>query len=150
MASHHCHPSRSANPPGILPPLSPSLGPTPSILSCVLRISILIPLGKCHDVVFGRGRGVSTVAGRGGGVGFRRRVMMGVIRRSTTYGDALTGKYDFVYSDIVVENGVGVKSDDGVGDNTGELGIGRSMSWVSGSVLFSKRDASYAIVVSTI
>jgi hypothetical protein len=102
--------------------------------------------------VFGRGKGVSEVA-RGGGVGFRRRAMMGATRRSMTYGDVLAGKYAFVYCDIVVESGVEgsvVNSGDGAGDNTGELGIGRSMSWVSGSVLFSNRDASYAIVVSTI
>jgi hypothetical protein len=156
MAGYHCHPSRSVNPPGILPSPSLSLGPTllpPSLLICELRISILIPLGKGHGVVFGRGNDVSEGAARGGGGGFRRRAMMGARRRSTTYGDVLVGKYDFVWSDIVSERGVedrDVNADDSAGENTGELGIGRSMSWVSGSVLFSKRDASYAIVVSTI
>lgn len=85
MASHH---SRSVNPPGILPPLEPSLEPTvppPSLLVCEPRINILIPLGKCHGVVFGRGKDVSEVAARGGGGGFRRRAMIGAIRRSITY-----------------------------------------------------------------
>lgn len=63
------------------------------------------------------------------------------------------GKYDFVCSDMIAESGVeyrDVDSDNGAGDNMGESGIGRSISWVSGSALLSKRDASYAIVVSTI
>lgn len=156
MASYHCHPSRSAKPPGILPPPSLSLGPTlppPSLLICELRISILIPLGKGHGVVFGRGKGVSEGVVRGGGGGFRRRAMMGARRRSMTYGDVLVGKYDFAWSDVVAERGVegrDVNSDGHGGDNMGEFGIGSSMSWVSGSVLFSKRDVSYAIVVSAI
>jgi hypothetical protein len=70
-----------------------------------------------------------------------------------TYGDRSVDKYDFALSDIVSESGVegrDVNSDDRAGANMGEFGMGRSMSGVSGSVLFSKRDVSYAIVVSTI
>jgi len=86
----------------------------------------------------------------------RRRAMMGAKRRSRTYGDVLLGKYDFVCSDIAAESDVEGSDDpdedsgDGAGGNTGELGIERSMSRVSVSVLCSKIDASYAIVVSTI
>lgn len=82
--------------------------------------------------------------------------MMGATRRSKTYGDALLGKYDFVCSDMAAESDVEDSddpdeySDDSAGGSKGELGIGRSMSWVFGSVLCSKTDASYAIVVSTI
>jgi hypothetical protein len=82
--------------------------------------------------------------------------MMGATRRSRTYGDVLLGKYDFVCSDIAAESDVEGSDDpnedtgDGAVGNTGELGIERSMSWVSVSVLCSKIDASYAIVVSTI
>ena len=105
--------------------------------------------------MFGRGRDVSEGAARGGGGGFRRRAMMGARRRSITYGDMLVDKYDFGLSDmpVVSESGVegrDVNSDDRAGDNMGEFGMGRSMSWVSGSVLLSKSDVSYAIVVSTI
>lgn len=96
---------------------------------------------------------MSEFTARGGGAGFRRRARMGARRRSITYGDDSVVKYDFVCSNIPTESDVedrDVVSANGAGDNMGELGIGRSMSWVSGSVLFSKRDASYAIVVSTI
>jgi len=80
-----------------------------------------------------------------GGGGFRRRARMGAKRRSTTYGDVLLGGYDFVCSDIAAGSGVedrDVCSGDGAGDNTGELGIGRSISSISCSVLLSKRYAS--------
>lgn len=47
-------------------------------------------------------------------------------------------------------DGRDVDAGNSVGEKIGELGIGRSMSWISGSVLVSNRDASYAIVVRTI
>lgn len=111
-----------------------------------------MPAGNGHGVVLGRGKEGSVLLARGGGGGFRRRAIIDERRRSTTYGGVLLGGYDFMCWDMIVGSGVdGLEVDIGdvVGDKNGELGIGRSMSGVLGSVLCSRRDVSYAIVVST-
>ena len=75
----------------------------PTSLICLLaRISILIPAGRGHGVVLGRGSTGSITVDREGGGGCRKCLMMAVNRRSTTIGTAFVG-------DIVFEGKLGEK-----------------------------------------
>lgn len=64
--------------------------PPPSLLIRELaRISILMPTGSGHGVVFGRGREASELLARGGEGGLRRCAMIKARRRSMMNGGAL-------------------------------------------------------------
>ena len=67
--------------------------PVPPSLNCLLaRISILIPAGRGHGVVLGRGSTGSTLVDREGGGGCRKCFIMAINWKSTTIDSAFVGE----------------------------------------------------------
>lgn len=76
---------------------SPFIGdpaPPASLIRLLARINILIPAGRGHGVVLGRGSTGSALVGREGG-GCRKCLMMAINWKSTTTGTVFVGDIAF-------------------------------------------------------